>query len=126
MRCGVARGGAVADRLAVVVHGDGLAVAAEGAEVDHPTSLRPRERVLGVAASACDVAVSDHLAAGVDRGGLAVGAAEGAEIPLPPMMDGGSEPTAKKSRSKKVEPAADLTDDVIAENAKLLGLEVQA
>ena len=53
-------------------------------------------------------------------------AAEGAEIPLPPMMDGGSEPTAKKSRSKKVEPAADLTDDVIAENAKLLGLEVQA
>jgi hypothetical protein len=52
--------------------------------------------------------------------------AEGAEIPLPPMMDGGSEPTAKKSRSKKVEPAADLTDDVIAENAKLLGLEVQA
>src|SRR5204862_7547168 len=70
-----ARGEAVADDLAAVVHRGRVAeAAAEGAEVDHPAPLRPRERMF----LACAGAVADDLAAAVHRSGRA-GAGAAAE-----------------------------------------------
>src|SRR5438477_6896970 len=82
-----ARGEAVADDLAAGVHRARVAARnAEGAEVDHPAPLRPRERMrLGVAPRGA--AEPYDLAAAVHRGGVAVAVAtEGAEVDHPALL----------------------------------------
>ena len=72
-----------ADDLAVSVDGHGDAIAAEGAEIDHPACRRPRE---GMSRTITETTPPDDLAVGVRCPSCAVGAAEGAEIDHPARL----------------------------------------